>query len=88
MELAWPGPRRAHNSVAAAKVPHRRSPDALLPQVESKSGMSYFMPYYMATSREQKWYVTKCSIILPQREQKWILQKKEKGEGNYKDKDK
>ena len=51
MELAWPGPRRAHNSVAAAKVPHRRSPDALLPQVESKSGMSYFMPYYIATKR-------------------------------------
>ena len=51
VELAWPGPRRAHNSVAAAKVPHRRSPDALLPQVESKSGMSYFMPYYIATKR-------------------------------------
>ena len=70
MELAWPGPRGAHNSVAAAKVPHRRSPDALLPQVESKSGMSYFMPYYIATKRA-----------------KVDSAKKEKGEGNYKDKD-
>ena len=72
MELAWPGPRRAHNSVAAAKVPHRRSPDALLPQVESKSGMSYFMPYYIATKRAKV----------------DSAKKREKGEGNHKDKEK